>query len=493
MDSDSRSPSPDNTDTKTTFRKPSSDAANRKYRRRSPASGSSSSDEIPKWDQNSSPNNLRDDPVKAAEHRSRWKDGGRGEERDSNGSRYGRSGDSFRHTDRQSSRGSHGYSRRDDYIQERHVDEEERNYKRLSSRSGRESRGGTHSEFIRKESEHSKSRDYSRDVDKYSRDKYDGHRSKDKDREASSLEHQKYKERESFDRAGSGKRHASIEEVERGRYTRDRDGRDDRRDYYRSSGDYRGDRLSYEETRGHRNNSTSGGDVGKRNLKDAYKSDSMELDGGRLSKEEKKKYNDRETDRDKDRYIRQPGEHADKLASLSENQESPTKKAKQYGLDKDTHPGKDVKPVSKFSSVAEDPKVTPGHGQTNETDSANDLNAAKVAAMKAAELVNRNLVGVGSCMTTDQKKKLLWGNKKSTTVEESGSRWDTAQFSDRERQEKFNKLMGVKGDLKLEHKPDNPEGGDVQAEKQKELQMDLEKQYTAGLRRRDGRTVGLGL
>ncbi|CAL9246126.1 unnamed protein product [Arabidopsis halleri] len=34
---------------------------------------------------------------------------------------------------------------------------------------------------------------------------------------------------------------------------------------------------------------------------------------------------------------------------------------------------------------------------------------------------------------------------------------------------------------------------EVEVEKQKELQMDLEKQYTAGLRRRDGRTVGLGL
>lgn len=40
----------------------------------------------------------------------------------------------------------------------------------------------------------------------------------------------------------------------------------------------------------------------------------------------------------------------------------------------------------------------------------------------------------------------------------------------------------------MEHKPDNQD-----AEKQRELQMDLEKQYTAGLRRRDGRTVGLGL
>ena len=50
------------------------------------------------------------------------------------------------------------------------------------------------------------------------------------------------------------------------------------------------------------------------------------------------------------------------------------------------------------------------------------------------------------------------------------------------------------GDVKVEHKPDNPDGsGLLQAEKQRELQLDLEKQYTAGLRRRDGRTVGLGL
>ncbi|CAB4286281.1 unnamed protein product [Prunus armeniaca] len=102
-------------------------------------------------------------------------------------------------------------------------------------------------------------------------------------------------------------------------------------------------------------------------------------------------------------------------------------------------------------------------------------------------MINRNLIGVGpvGCMTADQKKKLLWGNKKSTTAEEVGHRWDTTLFSDRERQEKFNKLMGVKGEVKVEQKPENED------QKQKELQMDLEKQYTAGLRRRDGRTVGL--
>lgn len=35
---------PDTPDTKASFRKPSNDAANRRYRRRSPANGSSSSD-----------------------------------------------------------------------------------------------------------------------------------------------------------------------------------------------------------------------------------------------------------------------------------------------------------------------------------------------------------------------------------------------------------------------------------------------------------------
>ncbi|KAL0453221.1 UNVERIFIED_CONTAM: hypothetical protein Slati_1300200 [Sesamum latifolium] len=111
-----------------------------------------------------------------------------------------------------------------------------------------------------------------------------------------------------------------------------------------------------------------------------------------------------------------------------------------------------------------------------------------VGGSSSSSDVNRNLVGTGY-MSTDQKKKLLWGNKKKTAVEESAHRWDTTMFGDRERQEKFNKLMGVKGDAKMEQKPDNPD-----VEKQREqLQMELEKQYTAGLRRRDGRTVGLGL
>jgi hypothetical protein len=56
--------------------------------------------------------------------------------------------------------------------------------------------------------------------------------------------------------------------------------------------------------------------------------------------------------------------------------------------------------------------------------------------------VNKNLVGTGY-LTTDQKKKLLWGKKKSTASEESAHRWDNASalIGDPERQEKFNKLM----------------------------------------------------
>lgn len=51
-------------------------------------------------------------------------------------------------------------------------------------------------------------------------------------------------------------------------------------------------------------------------------------------------------------------------------------------------------------------------------------------------------------------------------------------------------LQGVKGDHK---EGGEPEVGVFTEEKQRELQQDLEKIYTAGLRRRDGRTVGLGL
>lgn len=123
---------------------------------------------------------------------------------------------------------------------------------------------------------------------------------------------------------------------------------------------------------------------------------------------------------------------------------------------------------------------------------SSDPEVATMAAMKAAALVNINLGGIKS---VDEKKKMLWRSKNQESAAVSGTnRWDTVQFADQERREKFNKLMGVKGEAVA----DVPQSGDnvsglFTTEKQEELQQDLEKQFTAGLRRRDGRTVGLGL
>ncbi|URE32609.1 hypothetical protein MUK42_16596 [Musa troglodytarum] len=81
----------------------------------------------------------------------------------------------------------------------------------------------------------------------------------------------------------------------------------------------------------------------------------------------------------------------------------------------------------------------------NDAESANDVNSTKVAAMKAAELVNKNLEGFGGVgyLSTDQKKKLLWGNKKKSASEESSSCWDFHLFPNQECQENFNRLMVI--------------------------------------------------
>ncbi|KAL5745376.1 hypothetical protein ACOSP7_026522 [Xanthoceras sorbifolium] len=451
---ESQSPVDAAADTKVAFRKPSNEAANRKYRRRSPLNGSSSSDGSPKRDHSFSPIYSREDPTKDSDHRQRRKDDRRELDRDSGRSQYSRGGDSFRHSDRQSSRGSHGYSRHDDYVRhDKHANDEERTHQRSSSRSARDSKTSTHLDYTQPESEYSRSKDYVSGSDKSIRDKYDvtGLRSKDKDRESSYVERQKYKDKDpSADRAGSGRRHASSnsEEMDRDWHKRDRDGRDEKRDYRRSSGDYRNDRtLMYEESRGPRSDSSSGRDNNGHRLKEGYKNDSKELDGQKFAKEERKKYDDRETSREKDRYYRAPGEQLkDKTSFTSEIQEIPTKKSRFSNWDKGADYEKEG--ADKMSSSSNQTQETGGNvtqAQTHANDSevANDLNAAKVAAMKAAELVNKNLVGVGY-MSTDQKKKLLWGSKKSTTAEESGHHWDANLFGDRDRQEKFNKLMSLR-------------------------------------------------
>lgn len=112
---------------------------------------------------------------------------------------------------------------------------------------------------------------------------------------------------------------------------------------------------------------------------------------------------------------------------------------------------------------------------------------------------SKNLNTSGS-MSTDQKKKLLWGRKKALVEQEpvvaaaGSNRWDTVQFSDSERTKKFHKLMGVKNETKEGNAPPSASGASaVTEEKQRKLQKDLEKQFNQGLERRDGRTAGLGL
>ncbi|XP_052476837.1 uncharacterized protein LOC105799449 isoform X1 [Gossypium raimondii] len=480
--------SPNSSDAKTAFRKPSTDSSNRQYRRRSPVSGLSSSEgSSPQRDRSISPIVSRDGLEKSADTRP-GRDG-RELDSDSRGNWYSRSGDSYRYSDRQSSRSSHGYSRHD-----KRADEDSK-YDRFSSRSDRESRISNHSDHPRQASDLSRSKDYSQNAEKYSRDRYDGsgHRSRDKGKESPFLE--RYKDKySSFHRVGSGRRHGNSlsEEMDRDRRRWDRDGRDEKVDYHRSWRDKKADHTSYEESRGHWNDSSSvrERDNDKRRSKDGYRSGHEDIDGLKPSKKERMKYDEGEVNVEKkDRYGRVGKEQCEDQSIFdSKNQESPAKKSKLFSLGKGSDYG-DEKLSSLEQAEETVERVIMGQVHSSNVDITNDLNAAKVAAMKAAELVNRNLIGAGhSNMTTEQKKKLLWGSKKSTPAEESGHRWDTALFGDRERQEKFNKLMGVKGDVKVEHKADNQD-----AEKQRELQLDLEKQYTAGLRRRDGRTVGLGL
>ncbi|XP_021297471.1 arginine/serine-rich coiled-coil protein 2 isoform X1 [Herrania umbratica] len=454
MDSNLQTSPPDSSDAKAAFRKFSNDASNRQYRRRSPISRSSSSEgNSPLRDRSVSPILSRDDLEKGADTRP-GRDG-RELDRDSSRNKYSRNSDSYRYSDRQSSRSSHGYSRHDNYVRHDKFADEGCKYDRLSSRSGRESRFSTHSDHPRQESDISRSKDYSRNADKYSRDRYDGsgHRSRDKEKESQSLEHQKYKDKDSaFDRAGSGRRQGSSfsEEMDRDRRRRGRDSRGEKGDYHRSSGDRKGDYTeSYEESRGHRNDLSSGRerDNDKYHLKEGYKSGLKEIDGQKRAKE-RMKHDEWETNMEKDRYggvLKE--QYEEKSMFEGKNQESPAKKLKLFSPSKGNEYDKDADERRSSLEQAEETggRVTMEQAHGNDVDITNDINAAKVAAMKAAELVNRNLIGAGhSNMTTEQKKKLLWGSKKSTPAEESGHRWDTALFGDRERQEKFNKLMSLR-------------------------------------------------
>lgn len=500
MDSNFESRSPENADKETPFPKSSTDKANRKYRRHSSVSGSASptSDGSPKRRRSPSPDLSKENPSRKHDAYLKRKNGGRELDMESGRGRFDKDSDSHRQSSRDYHRdGEHNrYHKRDgdkDRSYHKRDDDKNRSYHR-SSGYGRESRSDSRSDRTRQVSERDRSGDYRQSTDKYSQKKsYDvEHRGMDKDREV----RRKHRDEDSTtERGTSGKRHtdSNTNDSKHGDWDRhNKDGgRNDRRGYGKNLADHKSENTGYDEdgTRRHSN-------AGKEST-DSYMEESQRK---KVDPTEKRKHDDRESGRHEERFSRET------IGKL-DNDSSP-RTFKSLHTDKDKNNGKDGQFFSKFTVAANErpPSSSKLHQETvdkvvkepakscsNEAAASHDFNAAKDAALKAAELVNRNLVG-GGYMSTDQKKKLLWGSKKNTAVEEPGHRWDVPLFTDRERQEKFNKLMGVKGDPKPVPIPDNKDGsGVVQSEKQEQLQLDLEKQYTAGLRRRDGRTVGLGL
>ncbi|KAJ3701949.1 hypothetical protein LUZ61_005654 [Rhynchospora tenuis] len=278
------------------------------------------------------------------------------------------------------------------------------------------------------------------------------HKDRNKDREK---EHERYSSRRKD--ADSGRDH----------YYRERD-----KEYY---DDKRGSRRSPERF--------------DKNEKLKEKNRHRETDEGDIEGDERRKPYQGENE------TRKRSEPASSFGREEKRRETKFSKPAETNLEEKA--GSSSKQSTEASKVRLDPAL-PSSMVGSETGVATDLNAAKAAAMKAAEFVNKNIGGggggggVGGPLTTEQKKKLLWGNKKYESAgTETVKKWDNL-FNDRERQEKFNKLMGVKGNAVPESNSEEKEGNH-QGKSREELDMDLEKQYTAGLRRRDGRTVGLGL
>lgn len=443
MDSAMPKDSHGDTDVKPSYHKAAvQETVARKYRRHSPIAGSDSSAS------GGSPKHQSRSPVYSSRGR---KKEDRDMGRDSSNDRSIRGADSHRHSDKNLHGTSHDHPKNGDYSRHhRHPDEEDKGYHR-SSRSGRESRSGPNSEYARHNYISDRPREAWRSGDKYSRDKYESsaHRSKEKDYRKS-------------DR-GSDKA---------------REIRDEKRDRRLSPDDYKNVHVSsHEEARAHGKDTTAGRESGSTKSKDAFNKENDVV-------KDKRKHDDKGSDKSKEKTSREAKTGG--KSSVADEQNAALKKLKHYDSE-DENPSSSSKLVK---GAANEFSSGPVSSIANQSETVQDLNAAKVAAMKAAELVNKNLVGGTSYLSTDQKKKLLWGNKKNTSTDEkqSSGRWDLPLFADRERQEKFNKLMGVKGDVVAEGKLN-----EMDTEQKQKLEMDLEKQYTAGLRRRDGRTVGLGL
>eukprot|EP00899_Mesostigma_viride_P011809 jgi/Mesvir1/20629/Mv14855-RA.1 len=129
---------------------------------------------------------------------------------------------------------------------------------------------------------------------------------------------------------------------------------------------------------------------------------------------------------------------------------------------------------------------------------------AQLAMQRAAKISAGMAVGGGDKKSLEEKKKLLWAGKKAAAEAApkpeslyGHNRWDTAEFSDPSKREKFQKLMGMKsapaGGAPPAAPAPPPASGIMTEHAQHDLSHHLEHQFESGLRRRGGNTLGLGL
>ncbi|KAG6476098.1 hypothetical protein ZIOFF_065334 [Zingiber officinale] len=209
------------------------------------------------------------------------------------------------------------------------------------------------------------------------------------------------------------------------------------------------------------------------------KNDTSSNKGHRAPVDQKRKYHERE------------GEKHERKTMFSQQEKNVDEASESVNKNNQSSSSREIKDVQHDKLWLSSSRPAGETDSTNKNaEGANLASSAKFVAMQAAELDNGwlSLVvseALAACPLT--KRKSFFGVTKRTLLKS----WDHL-FSDQERQEKFNRLMvGVKGNAAPDGKVENNRS--LQAKKHQELDTDLEKQYTAGLRRRDGRTVGLGL
>ncbi|WIA12189.1 hypothetical protein OEZ85_012260 [Tetradesmus obliquus] len=115
-----------------------------------------------------------------------------------------------------------------------------------------------------------------------------------------------------------------------------------------------------------------------------------------------------------------------------------------------------------------------------------------------------------SALDRQQKAKMLWGAKKDAAaagiVPATGNnRWEAAEFGDSQQKMRFQRLMGAHPGQQQQQQQqqgaaercDDVDGVSAPRvmgrQQQARVLADVERQFLQGLKRADGRTVGLGL